>query len=216
MSTEPTGLAGAALDRAADAAPDVEPELGFFPSVADVDAMPRVHGRLQKSELRAYRARGQRGRPPGSRNKRNVTVAAYFVGKYGHPLDVFGEIMSRPLDVLIDEMEAAQGGDAKHKPVRAIDAMRLKLEAANAAAPYIEGKQPVSVEVSRRKDMVLVVPGLSVAGEGDAEEVRAAIEEHGLAAIDPDSGELVMRATRVRYDPLPDDDGDDGGSGADA
>lgn len=206
MSTDLTGLAGAAADHVAVAAPEVEAELPFLPSVDAVDAMPRnVAGKIDKSELRAYRARNQRGRPPGSRNKRNASVAAYFVGKYGHPLDVFGEIMSRPLDVLIDEMEAAQGGDAKHKPVRAIDAMRLKLEAANAAAPYIEGKQPVSVEVTRRKDLVLVVPGLSMSGEGDAEAIRAAIEEHGLAAIDPDNGELVMRASQVRYDPLPEE-----------
>src|SRR3546814_14214536 len=136
--------------------------------------MPRVHGRLQKSELRAYRARGQRGRPPGSRNKRNVTVAAYFVGKYGHPLDVFGEIMSRPIDVLIDEMEAAQGGDAEHTPVRAIDALRRKLEAANAAAPYIGGKPPVSFEVSRRKVTVLDRSRISVPVAAAGEDVRPA------------------------------------------
>lgn len=211
MSTDPTGLAGAVGDHGGAAAVDVEVELPFFPSVADMDAMPRgQNGKIAKADLRAYRARNQRGRPPGSRNKRNASVAAYFVGKYGHPLDVLGEIMSRPLDVLIDEMEAAQGGDAKHKPVRAIDAMRLKLEAANAAAPYIEGKQPVSVEVTRRKDLVLVVPGLSMTGEGDAEAVRAAIEEHGIAAIDPDSGELVMRASDVRYSAIPDDAAGDG------
>lgn len=211
MSTEPSGLAGALADQGSGEAADAEPELTFFPPVADMDAMERERGgRISKETLRAYRMRGQRGRPPGSRNRRNVKFAAYFIGKFGDPLDVMGEIMSRPLDVLIDEMTAAQGGDAKHKPVRAIDAMRLKMEAAEKAAPYVRGKQPVSIEVSERKDLVLVVPGLSMGGDTDAEEVRAAIEEHGLAAIDPDSGELVMRASSVSYAPIPDDDGYDG------
>lgn len=209
MSTDPTGLAGALVDQAGSRPAEIEPELTFFPSVADMDALARTNGRLQREDLRNLRRRGERGRPPGSRNRRNVKFAAYFIGKFGDPLDVMGEIMSRPIDVLIDEMEAAQGGDAKHKPVRAIDAMRLKLEAADKAAPYVRGKQPVSIEVSDRKDMVLLVPGLNVLGDHDVETMRAAIEEHGLAAIDPDTQELVLLPTSRREEPIPDDEGDE-------
>jgi len=209
MSTDPTGLAGAVADHAKDATSEIEPELTFFPPVADMDALPRKGGRITREQLRNLRRHGERGRPPGSRNRRNVKFAAYFVGKFGDPLDVMGEIMSRPLDLLIEEMEAAQGGDAKHKPVRAIDAMRLKLEAADKAAPYVRGKQPVSIEVTDRKDMVLLVPGLNVLGDYDVETMRAAIEEHGLAAIDPETQELVMLPTDRREEPISDDE--DGG-----
>jgi hypothetical protein len=197
-----TGLAAAL----ADARPfDTEVERSFFPSWEEMDALPRnAAGRVEKEDLRKLRMQNQVGRPPGSRNRRNLKFAQYFIEKFGDPLDVMGEIMSMPLDVLIDQMEAAQGGDAKHKPVRAIDAMRLKMEAADKAAPYVRGKQPISVEVTDRKDLVLVVPGLNVGGGHDAETVRAAIEEHGLAAIDPDSRELVLLPTEKRFEPVAD------------
>lgn len=210
MSTEPTGLGGALADRGA-AAPDLEPELSFFPSIEQLDNLPRTRGgRYGREELRNLRRHGERGRPPGSRNKRNVKFAQYFTQKFGDPLDVMGEIMAMPLDALLEHMEAAQGGDAKHKPVRAIDGIRLKLEAANLAAPYVRGKQPISVEVTDRKDMVLLVPGLNVSAEHDVETMRAAVEEHGLAAIDFETQELVLLPTNRTLAPIPEEeDGDD-------
>lgn len=213
MSTGETGLAGALLDRAEA---DLTVEHSFFPRWEEMDALPRNRaGKIDKADLRTLRMTNARGRRPGSRNRANVKFAAYFINKFGDPLDVMGEIMVMPLDVLIDHMEAAQGGDAKHKPVRAIDAMRLKMDAAAQAAPYVRGKQPISVEVTDRKDLVLVVPGLSVGGGHDAETIRSAIEEHGLAAIDPDSRELVMLPSAKRVEPVPSDDGDsDGGDDA--
>lgn len=207
MST-PGSFDGALADAAGGAGAlvpvDVEPELTFFPSIEEMDAMPRGHGgRYTRADLRARR-KGERGRPPGSRNKANVKFANYFIAKFGDPHDVMGEIMAMPLDALIEHMEAAQGGDAKHKPVRAIDAMRMKIEAADKVAPYVRGKQPISIEVTGRKDLVLLVPGLNVPTNVDPQTLSDAITEHGLAALDPESGELLMLPS-----PPDDDEGDD-------
>lgn len=208
MSTDPTGLAGAMADHSSSIGPDVEPELSFFTTMEEMDAVDRPGGRrLNRSDLRDIRRRRERGRPPGSRNKRNVKLAQWYLAKYGNPLSVYGEIINTPDDVLMDELEALQNGDAKHKPVRAIDVKRLKMDAADRVAPYIIGKQPVSIEVNDRKDMVLLVPGLNVHGGHDVETIRAAIEEHGLGAIDPDTQQLTLLPTNRHLAPIPEGEG---------
>ena len=146
-----------------------EPQGSFFPSAERMDQLhDEANGRkLTRSDLRKLRRTGERGRPPGSTNKRQEKAALWFMAKYGSPLAVFGEIMAMPLDVLMDQVDALQGGDAKHRPLRGIDIVKLKMEAADKAAPYVHSKMPVELQVNEVRDFILKVEGITLAnGEG--------------------------------------------------
>lgn len=56
------------------------------------------------------RARGA-GRPAGARNKRTEKIAKYFVHKYGDPIDIAGQIITTPLEVLVATIRQADQGD---------------------------------------------------------------------------------------------------------
>lgn len=119
----------------------------------------------QLGDLRRIRRSGERGRPPGSTNKRQEKTAQWFMRMFGSPLAVLGEVMTMPPDVLMTQMQALQGGDAKHKPLRALDIFKLKMEAAEKAAPYVHSKMPVELHVSDARDFILNIPGLVIAPE---------------------------------------------------
>ncbi len=191
--------------------PSTEIERSFFPSWEEMDEIRGRSASQTREGLRQLRRRGERGRPPGSKNRAQQKFAAYFIGKFGDPHDMMGEIMSMDLDVLIEEMEVAQGGDAKHKPVRAIDALRLKVDCADRIAPYIRGKQPISIEVTGRKDAVIIIGGINAPSDVDPQLLSDAITEHGLAALDPDSRELRLLPASRRIEPIPDEDDDGDG-----
>lgn len=170
--------------------PEVEPS--FLPSIEAMDEIRGAKAKMDRGDLRQLRRKGERGRPPGSRNRRQEKFAQYFIAKFGDPHDMMGEIINTPLDLLVEMMDAAQGGDAKHRPVRAIDALRLQIECADKVAPYVRGKQPISIEVTGRKDVVLVVGGINAPDNVSKKELSDAITQHGLAALDPDSRELRL------------------------
>lgn len=192
--------------------PATEIEQSFFPSWEEMDEIRGRSATATREGIRRLRREGAKGRPPGSKNRAQQKFAQYFIAKFGDPHDMMGEIMSMPLDVLIEEMEAAQGGDAKHKPVRAIDALRLKVDCADRIAPYVRGKQPISIEVSGRKDAVIVIGGINAPSDVDPKVLSDAITEHGLAALDPDARELRLLPSARRIDPIPDDDDDGAGA----
>lgn len=158
-----------------------EAQGSFFPSVERMDALAEeLNGRRgSRKDLRSMRRRGERGRPPGATNKRQEHVAKWFLQQYGSPLAVFGEVMNMPPDVLMDMMEALQGGDAKHRPLRAIDAIRLKIEAADKAAPYIHGKMPTEVSLTTKKDVFIKIPGLKSLADAAA-QLQLDENEQGL------------------------------------
>lgn len=136
----------------------------YMPDPEQLDLLRDANGRLPANALltlrKASHERG-RGRPPGSANKASKQIAKWFIGKYGDPLDVLGEIMVTPTDVLVEQLKLAQGGEAKHKPVRAMDAQLLRLKAVDIALPYIRGKQPISIDLNTRADVILNIPGLT-------------------------------------------------------
>ncbi len=210
MSSAADGLMGAVTDRAG---PVRAPET-MFPPVEQLDMLQTgSHPLTGLEQMRELRRRHERGRPPGSRNKRNQKLADYMVAKYGDPLAVMGEIYSMPLDALMTMMIALQGCDDKHKPLRAVDAIRLKLEAAEKAAPYVHGKQPISVEVSRRKDGILVFEGMVDGGEATSEDMAALIEEFGMAALEEGDGKLRLLKREELIDAdFEDVESDDGAS----
>lgn len=105
------------------------------------------------------------GRPAGARNKRTQEWVDYLGGRYGTPLERLAQLYSANPG----ELAAAHG-------IKVIEALDIMKSAAIAALPYMHQKQPVSVDVTGKGRMVLV---LGSVGEDDAE--RAA--EDGLSMV---------------------------------
>lgn len=72
----------------------------------------------------------------------------------------------------------------------AIKALALQKQAAQEVAQYVHGKQPVSVNVTGKADMVLVVPGLN-APIMDAKHLEEEIRQRGLEGIDFENMKLI-------------------------
>lgn len=202
MSTGPSALMAALVDEAGE-----EPGGRFFVNAQQLDMLRDDKGRLQPNALRV--ARSGPGRRPGSANKANKQIAKWFIGKYGDPLDVLGEIMVMPLDVLYEQMVLAQGGEQKTKRLTGKDAFDLKMRAVNEALPYIHGKQPLNVNVTGKADAVLFIPGINAPEGFGREDLEAAVQRLGPDAISvegihlPD-GRVVQEAD---FEPVEDDDG---------
>lgn len=110
------------------------------------------------------------GRPRGAANKRTGKVRDWLLSKYAHPLEHLAATYSRPVDVL-----AAELGCTK------LEAFAHQLRAAVELAPYMEGKQPVTLDVAMRNDVTLIIPGMN-APLGDPRAIAALA---AAGAIDP-------------------------------
>lgn len=136
----------------------------FGPSPEQLDMLAAEKGGISREGLRRLRQGDGRtgpGRRPGALNKRSKDLAKWFIGRYGDPIGVLGEIMNTPPDLLYQQMVAAQGGESKSKRITGADAFRLRNEAAKEVMPYIHGKQPLRVDVNSRADVILNIPGLT-------------------------------------------------------
>ena len=170
----------------------------YMPDPEQLDLLRDPQGRLPANALRTLRKAqpySGRGRKPGSGNKASKQIAKWFIEKYGDPLDVLGEIIVTPTDILVEQLKLAQGGEAKHKPVRAMDAQLLRLKAVDIALPYIRGKQPISIDLNTRADVILNIPGLT-----DAAHLAEFVDGAELS-----EGELE----RIEYTPAIEAAGDD-------
>lgn len=97
----------------------------FLPSPTQLQiAFEEEGGRISASAL--SNARGV-GRPKGAGNKRTQRVARYFVQQYGDPIDIAGNIITTPLEVLVATIRQADQGDRAEeldRLERLIDKMR--------------------------------------------------------------------------------------------
>ena len=192
MSSEQSALMRAMEEESGENAFD------FLPSSRQLDLLRDERGNLPKDALRQVRQaqRNGPGRPKGAGNKRTEKVAKWFVAHYGHPLAALGEVINTPPDVLYEQMILAQGGEWKNKRVTGKDAMEFWLTCVKEALPYVEGKQPIAVDVSGKADAVIFIPGLNAPANFSAEQLRTATENLGIEAIEAagirmPSGELL-------------------------
>jgi hypothetical protein len=118
----------------------------------------------------AIAERRGRGRPPGSLNRRNQKFRDQLLALAPHPALALARAYSTPVETL-----AAQLGCSK------LEAAQLGIRAAAELLPYVEGKQPISVDVRQRADVVMImaggpnVPGSTL--DAIAEEVNAGLVE---------------------------------------
>lgn len=106
-----------------------------------------------------------RGRPKGALNRRSAKFRDQILALYPHPAEALARAYSTPVDQL-----AAQLGCTKH------EAAQLGIRAAAELLPYIEGKAPISVDIRRRNDVVLIMPGAG-STEEEIEAIRQAVDE---------------------------------------
>lgn len=101
-------------------------------------------------------------------------------------------------------------GELKSKPGQlAVSALALQLQAARATAEYVHGKQPVSVHIEGKADMVLLIPGLNAPITEGTGELAQAVAKYGVECIDVEGMKLIPN-----FDGQDDDDGDDDGGEA--
>lgn len=133
-----------------------------------------ARGELDRGAIRRLPA-ARAGRPKGARNKRTEALARYLVQQHGDPLVALASLYGRATDALAAELGC--------KP---IEALALQVKAAAEVAPYVHGKQPVQLDITKREDFVIV---MAAAGEVGAlgERIRA----QGLEALDFDRAEMA-------------------------
>lgn len=106
------------------------------------------------------------GRRPGSLNKRNAKFREQLLGMCGgqHPAMVLARTTTTPVDQLAAILKCSRA-----------EAFGFQQRAAAELLPYLESKQPVAVEISRRADVVLIMP----AGSSTPEQLDAIADEAG-------------------------------------
>jgi hypothetical protein len=92
----------------------------------------------------------RRGRPGGARNKRTGEVRTWLLRSYTHPLEVLAATASMDTGRLAVELGISKA-----------DAHAMRIKAAVELAPYLEGKMPVSVDLTVRSDISLIIPGVN-------------------------------------------------------
>ena len=69
------------------------------------------------------------------------------------------------------------------------EAAQLAIRAAAELLPYVEGKQPVQVELTRRSDVVLVMAGGGVSGE-TIDAIAEDVNDASASGIDWETAEI--------------------------
>lgn len=92
----------------------------------------------------------------------------------------------------------------------AVKALSLQVQAAKEVATYVHGKQPVTVDVRNKKDMVLIVPGLNAPIGMDPTALENEIRERGLDALDYENMTFLPRSETEEGEFEEVDDADDG------
>lgn len=124
----------------------------------------QLPGRDPGAAVIAHRRQG-RGRPPGAMNKANRKFRDYILSQHSHPGLALARTYDRPTELLAAELGCSL-----------FEAATLQTRAATELLPYLEGKAPISVELKRRNDVVLIMPGANVSDD-QLEAIRSAVDD---------------------------------------
>jgi hypothetical protein len=148
-------------------------DLAALPDAEQLELIrDQVPGRDAGLAVRVAERRG-RGRPPGSMNKRNGKFRDQILSLGPHPAIALQRAYSRPVEVLAAELECSR-----------LEAFQVQVRAAAELLPYIEGKQPVTVDLREKHDVVLIMAGAANVSGGDLQQLADQVNEGGLEAID--------------------------------
>ena len=125
----------------------------------------------------------RRGRPKGVRNRRTDDFRKFILGFGQHPAVTLMQIQSTPAEVLVERSAAM---DPPKRRMTIGDAEQLRVRCAESLLPYIEGKQPVRVDMSFSGVADLIIEGVT-----HSSDEMADILEAEFAPIDDDGEETL-------------------------
>lgn len=112
----------------------------------------------------------RRGRPKGVRNRRTDDFRKYILGFGQHPAITLMQIQNTPSEVLVERSAAM---DPPKRRMTIGDAEQLRVRCAESLLPYIEGKQPVRVDMSFSGVADLIIEGVTHTAEEMADIMDA-------------------------------------------
>ena len=151
-------------------------DLAALPDAEQLELIrDRLPGRDAGAAVVVDRRRG-RGRPPGARNRRTAKFRDQILAMGPHPAIALQRAYSRPVELLAAELECTK-----------LEAFGVQVRAAAELLPYVEGKQPVTVDLRQHHDAVIVMAGAP--GVGAAELMAAAEQAVEGMIFDLEEGE---------------------------
>lgn len=168
MGAEADGIAGivaGAIDQARDLLASERArqlDLLAVPDAADVVAAREELGVFADREVVLQSAR-RRGRPPGAVNKRTGDFAKWLLGFGPHPAVTMMRIQGMRTEDLAKIINA--------KPIEALD---RQIRCATELLPYLEGKQPIAIDINAKLEGLgtLVIAGVTHS-EAEVAEILA-------------------------------------------
>jgi hypothetical protein len=95
--------------------------------------------------------------------------------------------LAEAIDKLADAAAKISGKPGK----LAMDALSLQMQATFRALEYVHGKQPISLDIAGKADVVIFAPEILKQHGIDPSELQASVAERGLEAFDPDAMRLL-------------------------
>lgn len=152
------------------------------PDPEDIVEAREALGR-EAGELAVLAEARRRGRPRGARNRRTDDFRKYILGFGQHPAITLMQIQNTPAEVLVERSAAV---DPVKRRMTLGDAEQLRVRCAESLLPYIEGKQPVRVDMNFSG-----VADLFIEGVTHTSEEMADIMDAEFAPV-PDDGEREL------------------------
>jgi hypothetical protein len=193
------------LERAFREEVEVGAVLGVQSDPLQLDAFRDDKGKLPSNVFRLARKPGP-GRSPGAKNKRGPVLAKLICNQSGDPVLFMASLYSMPLDQMVELIKIASPGSGKAPPGDlAIRALAVQVQAAKEVAQYVHSKKPVDVNVSRKTDAVVIIPGINAPMDISQTALQEHLNEHGLEGLDFENMKLVA--------PMRDAESDEGDGG---
>lgn len=151
------------------------------PDPEDVLEAREALGRAAGTVAVLQEARRRSGRPKNARNRRTDDFRKYILGFGQHPAITLMQIQSTPAEVLVERSAAM---DPYKRRMTIGDAEQLRVRCAESLLPYIEGKQPVRVDMSFSGVSDLIIEGVT-----HTRDEMADIMDADFAPVDGDLGD---------------------------
>lgn len=134
----------------------------------------------------AVAERRGRGRPAGALNKRNAKFRDQILALGPHPALALQRAYATPVDTLAAQLNCTK-----------LEAAQLGIRAAVELLPYIEGKQPVTVDLRQQHDVILLMGGAPGVGGEQLEAIASQVADRDEAI---DWGGVTIDGDVVRED----------------
>lgn len=147
----------------------------------------KVPGRDAGTAVEVARRRGP-GRPRGALGKRNSKFREQILAMGPHPALALQRAYSTPVEVLAAQLNCTK-----------FEAAQLAIRAAAELLPYIEGKQPVTIDMRQQHDVVLIMGGAPGVDGGQLDAIADEVNAGASQGID--WGEVEIEDVEAMLDP---------------